>query len=154
MPSEISVEQTSPVQTEELPPLPEEETFDGIRTALRLIRDYDPQLTILALGKLLLQSSDSWLLIGSAEEIASALTETWRAGAADGFNLMFPLLPGDFDRFVEQVVPILQRSGAMRDRYPTGTLREKLANRWLHSAAVPRWRCADRATGSQPSAIR
>ncbi|PLO71874.1 LLM class flavin-dependent oxidoreductase, partial [Klebsiella michiganensis] len=109
-----------------LPPLPEEETFDGIRTALRLIRDYDPQLTILALGKLLLQSSDSWLLIGSAEEIASALTETWRAGAADGFNLMFPLLPGDFDRFVEQVVPILQRSGAMRDRYPTGTLREKL----------------------------
>ena len=109
-----------------LPPLPEEETFDGIRTALRLIRDYDPRLTILALGKLLLQSSDSWLLIGSAEEIASTLTETWRAGAADGFNLMFPLLPGDFDRFVEQVVPILQRSGAMRDRYPTGTLREKL----------------------------
>ncbi|QLN79477.1 hypothetical protein [Klebsiella grimontii] len=83
-------------------------------------------MTILALGKLLLQSSDSWLLIGSAEEIASALTETWRAGAADGYNLMFPLLPGDFDRFVEQVVPILQRSGAMRDRYPTGTLREKL----------------------------
>ncbi len=27
---------------------------------------------------------------------------------------MFPLLPGDFDRFVEQVVPILQRAGAMK----------------------------------------
>jgi hypothetical protein len=39
---------------------------------------------------------------------------------------MFPLLPGDFDRFVEQVVPILQRSGAMKKSYPPGTLREKL----------------------------
>ncbi|MCP6588179.1 LLM class flavin-dependent oxidoreductase, partial [Klebsiella pneumoniae] len=53
-------------------------------------------------------------------------TAIWRAGAADGFNLMFPLLPGDFDRFVEQVVPILQRSGAMKKRYLPGTLREKL----------------------------
>ena len=109
-----------------LPPLPDEETFDGIRTALRLIRDYDPALTILELGRLLLQSSDSWLLIGSAEEVANELTAIWRAGAADGFNLMFPLLPGDFDRFVEQVVPILQRSGAMKKRYLPGTLREKL----------------------------
>ncbi|MEL0550730.1 MULTISPECIES: LLM class flavin-dependent oxidoreductase [Enterobacteriaceae] len=120
-----------------LPPLPDEETFDGIRTALRLIRHYDPSLTILQLGRLLLQSSDSWLLIGSAEEVASALTETWRAGAADGFNLMFPLLPGDFDRFVELVVPILQRNGVMRTSYPPGTLREKLGlppaeNRFIH----------------------
>lgn len=86
----------------------------------------DPALTILELGRLLLQSSDSWLLIGSAEEVANELTAIWRAGAADGFNLMFPLLPGDFDRFVEQVVPILQRSGAMKKRYLPGTLREKL----------------------------
>lgn len=77
-----------------LPPLPDEATFDGIRTALQLIRHYDPSLTVLQLGRLLLQSSDSWLLIGSAEEVADALTATWRAGAADGFNLMFPLLPG------------------------------------------------------------
>ncbi|GEC67344.1 monooxygenase [Raoultella terrigena] len=109
-----------------LPPLPDEATFDGIRTALQLIRHYDPSLTVLQLGRLLLQSSDSWLLIGSAEEVADALTATWRAGAADGFNLMFPLLPGDFDRFVDQVVPILQRNGAMRTSYPSGTLREKL----------------------------
>ena len=109
-----------------LPPLPDEESFDGIRTALKLIRQYDPRLTLLELGKLLLQSSDSWLLLGSAEEIAATLTETWQAGAADGFNLRFPLLPGDFDRFVDQVVPILQRNGVMRDRYPHGTLREKL----------------------------
>lgn len=109
-----------------LPPLPDEATFDGIRTALRLIRHYDPSLTVLQLGRLLLQSSDSWLLIGSAEEVADALTATWRAGAADGFNLMFPLLPGDFDRFVDQVVPILQHNGAMRTSYPPGTLREKL----------------------------
>lgn len=51
-------------------------SFDGIRTALKLIRQYDPRLTLLELGKLLLQSSDSWLLLGSAEEIAATLTET------------------------------------------------------------------------------
>lgn len=52
-----------------LPPLPDEESFDGIRTALKLIRQYDPRLTLLELGKLLLQSSDSWLLLGSARRL-------------------------------------------------------------------------------------
>lgn len=151
-----------------LPPLPEEETFDGIRTALRLIRDYDPRLTILALGKLLLQSSDSWLLIGSAEEIASALTETWRAGAADGYNLMFPLLPGTstaslsrWCRFCSAAARCgiairparCARSWACRSlktASPAG-----MANRRRHSAASAYfpgggW-CLTGATGSQPS---
>ena len=75
---------------------------------------------------MLLQSSDSWLPLGSAEEIAATFNGDSQAGAADGFNLMFPLLPGDFDRFVDQVVPLLQRNGVMRDRYPPGTLRESL----------------------------
>ena len=57
---------------------------------------------------------------------------------------MFPLLPGDFDRFVDQVVPLLQRNGVMRDRYPPGTLREKLglpavANRFT-ALPAPRYR--------------
>lgn len=112
-----------------LPPLPDEQTFDGIRTALGLIRHYDPTLSILELGRLMLQSSDSRLVIGSAEEVASALTAIWRSGAADGFNLMFPLLPGDFARFVDEVVPILKRDGAMRETYAPGTLREKLGLR-------------------------
>ncbi len=59
-----------------LPPLPDEESFDGIRTALKLIRQYDPRLTLLELGKLLLQSSDSAGCCWAApRRIAAALTE-------------------------------------------------------------------------------
>lgn len=109
-----------------LPPLPDEDSFNGIRTTLQLIRDYDPSLTILELGRLLLQSSDSWLVTGSAQEVADTLIRIYRSGAADGFNLMFPLLPGDFERFTEQVVPLLKASGVMKMQYAPGTLREKL----------------------------
>ena len=111
---------------EPLPPLPDEANFDGIRTTLQLIRDYDPALTILELGRLLLQSSDSWLVMGTAQEVADTLAEIYLSGAADGFNLMFPLLPGDFDRFAEQVVPVLKAKGVMKTEYAPGTLREKL----------------------------
>ena len=74
----------------------------------------------------MLQSSDSWLVIGSAQEVADTLAEIYLSGAADGFNLMFPLLPGDFDSFTEQVVPILKAKGVMKGEYAAGTLREKL----------------------------
>lgn len=91
----------------------------------QLIRDYDPALTILELGRLLLKAP-GWLIIGSAQEVANTLADISLSGATDGFNLMFPLLPGDFDRFTEQVVPILKAKGVMKVEYAPGTLREKL----------------------------
>ena len=109
-----------------LPSLPSEEGFDGLRTALQIIAGYDPNLSILQLGRLLLQSSDSWLVMGTAEEVAATLSEAFHAGAVDGYNLMFPFLPVDFDNFIEQVVPLLKASGVMKQAYLPGTLREKL----------------------------
>ncbi|MFB5744199.1 NtaA/DmoA family FMN-dependent monooxygenase [Cedecea sp. S5-13] len=109
-----------------LPPLPDEQGFDGLRTALQIIKGYDPKLTVLQLGRLLLQSSDSWLVIGTAKEVADTLSEAFHAGAVDGYNLMFPFLPVDFDNFVDQVAPILKESGVMQQAYRPGTLREKL----------------------------
>lgn len=109
-----------------LPPLPDEQGFDGLRTALQIIKGYDPALTVLQLGRLLLQSSDSWLVIGTAQEVADTLSEAFHAGAVDGYNLMFPFLPVDFDNFVDQVAPILKQSGVMQQGYRPGTLREKL----------------------------
>ena len=53
--------------------------------------------------------------------------ETWLDGeACDGFNIMFPYLPGGLDDFVERVVPELQRRGLFRTRYEGNTLRENL----------------------------
>ncbi|QJW56488.1 Nitrilotriacetate monooxygenase component A [Serratia plymuthica] len=109
-----------------LPSLPEEENFDGIRTALQIIRGYDAGLTVLELGRLLLQSSDSWLVIGTAEEVAGTLSGAFSAGVVDGYNLMFPFLPVDFDNFVAQVAPLLKARGVMKTAYQPGTLRQKL----------------------------
>lgn len=109
-----------------LPPLPDEQGFDGLRTALQIIRGYDADLTVLQLGRLLLQSSDSWLVIGSAEEVAETLSKGFQSGAVDGYNLMFPFLPVDFDNFIEQVAPLLKARGVMKKTYLPGTLRKKL----------------------------
>jgi FMN-dependent oxidoreductase (nitrilotriacetate monooxygenase family) len=63
---------------------------------------------------------------GTPEQIADHI-ETWfRAGAADGFSISFPHLPGTAEDFVDQVVPLLQRRGLLRTEYEGGTLRENL----------------------------
>ena len=50
--------------------------------------------------------------------------EDWfRGGAADGFNVMPPVLPSMLDVFVDQVVPILQARGLFRREYAGATLR-------------------------------
>ena len=55
------------------------------------------------------------------------MLESWfRSGAADGFNVMPPFFPGQFDDFVERVVPILQERGLFRTDYAGTTLREHL----------------------------
>ena len=45
-------------------------------------------------------------------------------GAADGFNVMPPLLPAQLDVFAAEVIPLLQRRGLFRTEYAGTTLRE------------------------------
>ena len=53
--------------------------------------------------------------------------EDWvTTGGSDGFNVMFPYLPGGLDDFVGKVVPQLQRRGLFRTEYTGKTLRENL----------------------------
>jgi alkanesulfonate monooxygenase SsuD/methylene tetrahydromethanopterin reductase-like flavin-dependent oxidoreductase (luciferase family) len=61
---------------------------------------------------------------GTPEQVADALELWWNSGAADGFNIMPPILPSGLERFVEHVVPILQRRGLFRTEYEGSTLRE------------------------------
>jgi FMN-dependent oxidoreductase (nitrilotriacetate monooxygenase family) len=63
-------------------------------------------------------------VIGTPEQIADSI-ETWfRAGAADGFNLMPDVLPSGLEIFVDQVVPLLRRRGIFREAYEGDTLRD------------------------------
>ncbi|MEI9963859.1 MAG: NtaA/DmoA family FMN-dependent monooxygenase [Caulobacteraceae bacterium] len=53
--------------------------------------------------------------------------ETWlHERGSDGFNVMFPYLPGGLDDFCDKVVPELQRRGLFRTEYEGPTLRDNL----------------------------
>ena len=64
--------------------------------------------------------------IGTASDIADQIQDWFERDAADGFNLIPPLLPSSLTEFVDQVVPELQRRGLFRTDYEGTTLREHL----------------------------
>jgi FMN-dependent oxidoreductase (nitrilotriacetate monooxygenase family) len=66
------------------------------------------------------------LMCGTPEQIADEMEEWFRAGAADGFNLLPPYFPGAFDDFADHVVPLLQKRGLFRTDYTGHMLREHL----------------------------
>ncbi|HSI84649.1 MAG TPA: LLM class flavin-dependent oxidoreductase, partial [Candidatus Methylacidiphilales bacterium] len=66
------------------------------------------------------------LVVGTAKQVADKIEEWYTSHAADGFNVVPPLLPGGFEDFVTHVVPELQRRGLFRREYQGSTLREDL----------------------------
>ncbi|MDM0066456.1 LLM class flavin-dependent oxidoreductase [Variovorax sp. J31P207] len=74
--------------------------------------------------------------VGTAQTIADEMQEWLDSEGSDGFNIMFPWLPGGLDAFADKVVPELQRRGIFRREYEGATLRENLglprpANRYF-----------------------
>ncbi len=67
--------------------------------------------------------------VGTPVTIADQMEEWLVTNASDGFNVMFPYLPGGLDDFVDKVVPELQRRGIFRRDYEGKTLRENLGLR-------------------------
>ncbi len=65
-------------------------------------------------------------MLGTPSMIADQMEEWLVTEACDGFNIMFPYLPGGLDDFVDKVVPELQRRGLFRTEYEGTTLRENL----------------------------
>jgi alkanesulfonate monooxygenase len=65
-------------------------------------------------------------MVGTPAMIADQMEEWLATEACDGFNVMFPSVPGGLDDFVDQVVPELQRRGLFRREYEGATLRENL----------------------------
>ncbi|HEV2635830.1 MAG TPA: LLM class flavin-dependent oxidoreductase [Actinocrinis sp.] len=63
---------------------------------------------------------------GTPEQVADTIEHWFREGAADGFNVMPPVLPSGLELFVDHVVPILRDRGLLRREYVPGqTLRER-----------------------------
>lgn len=66
------------------------------------------------------------LVVGAPEQVADTIEQWFRAGAADGFNLMPDVFPSGAEIFVDHVVPILRKRGIFRHEYTGATLREHL----------------------------
>ncbi|WP_027928949.1 LLM class flavin-dependent oxidoreductase [Amycolatopsis thermoflava] len=66
------------------------------------------------------------IVTGTPEQIADDIETWYRAGAADGFNVMPDVLPSGFDDFADHVVPELRRRGLFRTDYDGTTLRAHL----------------------------
>lgn len=63
---------------------------------------------------------------GTPEQIADTIEDWFISGASDGFNVMPPILPQQFEIFAGEVVPLLRKRGLFRSEYRDGTLRDRL----------------------------
>lgn len=109
-------------------PLPELPQTNNNRSRQTLVYEIARSrgLTIRQLYKEVAGARGHWTIIGSPAEIADQLEIWFNGEAADGFNIMPPVLPRDIDDFIELVVPELQRRGLFRTFYEGRTLRENL----------------------------
>ncbi|CAN5659388.1 LLM class flavin-dependent oxidoreductase [soil metagenome] len=97
-------------------------TFFNATIALARSRD----LTVRALIRELAGGGGHRVIVGTPEQVADDIELWFRAGAADGFNLMPDVLSDGLSAFVDGVVPILQRRGIFRTEYEGSTLRDHL----------------------------
>jgi len=67
-----------------------------------------------------------WTVVGTPVQVVDQLQAWFENEAADGFNILPPVLPGSLDDFVDLVTPELQRRGLFRTEYEGKTLRENL----------------------------
>lgn len=110
---------------EPLPEMPETNASQSSRNKLTQYSERD-KMTVRELAQLVGGSFGALEMVGTANAIADQMEEWLHGEACDGFNIMFPYLPGGLDDFVEQVVPELQRRGLFRTEYEGRTLRENL----------------------------
>ncbi len=120
---------------------PDPETVQAARSRteviIALVRRERP--TLRALLHSLAGARGHLTAVGTPEQIAAIIADWFESGAADGFNVMPPILPYLFDVFAQEVVPILQKRGLFRTGYDGRTLRdhyglERPANRFFDPA--------------------
>lgn len=109
-------------------PLPTFSQSNASKSRLKLMSDLAERenLTIRQLYLRAAGARGHLYVKGTATQIADEMEHWFRGGAADGFNIIPPYLPGALDDFVDLVVPELQRRGLARTEYTGRTLRENL----------------------------
>ena len=108
-----------------LPDIPESNASQSGRQKLVDMAQRD-NMTLRQLAQYVGGSFSTLELTGTPRMIADHMEEWLMTEGSDGFNVMFPYLPGGLDDFVDRVVPELQRRGLFRREYEGPTLRENL----------------------------
>ncbi len=81
------------------------------------------KLTLRQLLRKLAGARGHLAVAGTPDEIADLIQEWFQSGAADGFNVMPPIINSQLKLFAEEVVPLLQKRGLFRLDYEGSTLR-------------------------------
>ncbi|MET9211056.1 MULTISPECIES: LLM class flavin-dependent oxidoreductase [unclassified Nocardia] len=123
--SMLGVDLTAHALDAPLPPLPAESEIEGGKSRFTLVKELaeTEELTVRQLIGKLGGGRGHRTFAGTPEQVADELQTWFEAGAADGFNIMPPYLPGGLADFVDRVVPILQERGLFRADYESTTLR-------------------------------
>ncbi len=108
-------------------PLPDLPPSDALKSRTRLLIDLarSEGFTVRQLARVVAAGRGHLVVVGSPDRVADTLESWFAAGAADGFNIMVPYLPGGLADFVDGVVPILQARGLYKKNYASGTLRAR-----------------------------
>jgi FMN-dependent oxidoreductase (nitrilotriacetate monooxygenase family) len=117
------IDLTADALDEPLPDVPVE--TEGAQSRRKLVVDLArrERLTVRQLLGRLAGGRGHRVVAGTPEQIADQLQEWFSGGAADGFNIMPPLLPSGLSDFVDHVVPELRARGLFRHEYEARTLR-------------------------------
>ncbi|ROR24621.1 alkanesulfonate monooxygenase [Comamonas sp. BIGb0124] len=105
-------------------PLPPKGVSSRAHVVIELARR--ERFTVRQLYEYLAGARGHWVVVGTPEQIADQMQLWFENEAADGFNVMPPVLPESLDDFVDLVIPELQRRGLFRTAYEGRTLRENL----------------------------
>ncbi|WP_311213621.1 MULTISPECIES: LLM class flavin-dependent oxidoreductase [unclassified Arthrobacter] len=103
------------------------------RSAGEQIAGREDEVTLKDLYSILTGDKRNHDFIGTPQHVADSLARWHAEGAADGFNLMFSLLPQDLERFASGVIPLLQERGLARTEYSGTTLKS-------HLGLTPEWK--------------
>jgi len=121
-------------------PLPDVGTYtEGAQSRFDLVTGLARRenLTIRQLIERLAGGRGHRVFAGTPEQVADQIELWFTGGAADGFNIMPPTLPGGLTDFVDLVVPELQRRGLFRTEYTGTTLREHYGLARPTNQAIP-----------------
>lgn len=91
-----------------------------------IARALEQKWTLKQLGRWYASSLAFAKFVGSPQTVADQMQQWVEQKGADGFVVMPPYLPGGAERFLQQVVPELQRRGLFRTEYSGNTLRQHL----------------------------